>query len=58
MIQMYPLRIFEMVDQQIYDVINSKPAYSDQAFLFGKITTIIKPFGQYVLKHSPIPILI
>ena len=27
--------IHEMVDQQIYDVINSKPAYSDQAFLFG-----------------------
>lgn len=27
--------IHEIVDQQIYDVINSKPAYSDQAFLFG-----------------------
>jgi hypothetical protein len=27
--------IHEMVDQKIYDVINSKPAYSDQAFLFG-----------------------
>lgn len=27
--------IHEMVDQQIYDVINSKLEYSDQAFLFG-----------------------
>ena len=27
--------IHEMVDQQIYDVINSKPEYSTQAFLFG-----------------------
>lgn len=27
--------IHEMVDQQIYDVINSKPEFSDQAFLFG-----------------------
>ena len=27
--------IHEMVDQKIYDIINSKPAYSDQAFLFG-----------------------
>ena len=27
--------IHEIVDQQIYDVINSKPAYSDQVFLFG-----------------------
>ena len=27
--------IHEMVDQKIYDIINSKPEYSDQAFLFG-----------------------
>ena len=27
--------IHEMVDQKIYDVINSKPEYSTQAFLFG-----------------------
>ena len=27
--------IYEMVDQKIYDVINSKPEYSTQAFLFG-----------------------
>ena len=27
--------IHEMVDQKIYDIINSKPEYSDQAFLFS-----------------------
>lgn len=27
--------IHEMIDQQIYDVINNKPEYSTQAFLFG-----------------------
>ena len=27
--------IHEMIDQQIYDVINKKPEYSTQAFLFG-----------------------
>lgn len=60
MIQIYPLRIFmKWMDQQIYDVINSNPAYSDQAFLFGNNHDYLSNhYEQYVLKHSLIPILI